>query len=701
MSREADLRRGLFPWLPVLFGLGALVYFSAPAEPSETLVMGDLALACAAALGGLAGPWQSRPLLLAAAMVLAGFGLAAERAARLSAPVLEYRYYGPIEGRLVEVGRSHAGAIRLTLDQVRLSRIPPHKTPHRVRVSLHGPDTGFLVEPGQNLMTTGHLSPPAAPAEPGGFDFRRHAWFESLGAVGYTRVPVLLWSAPAEVGLDLAVYRFRYALSAAIQARISGQPGAFAAAILTGDRSAIDRDRVDDLRATNLAHLLAISGLHMGLLTGTVFLALRTALALVPQLSLRLPEKKVAAVGALGAATVYLIISGAAVATERAFIMVSMMLLAVLVDRRAVSLRSVAWAALIVLVLRPEALVGPGFQMSFAATTALVVAFNAIRDWPPWRTLPTWARGPASLVLSSSVAGVATAPIAAAHFNIIAQYGLVANLACVPIVGMVVMPGALLALALQPLGAEWLGLVATEYGIRWILWVASSIAEWDGAVGYVPRPPVGVLGLILAGGLLAALGPFKVLRLSSVLPLAMALLLWTTVERPPLLVSESGGLLGLMTPQGRVLSRPKGEGFSARVWLENDGDGADQDIAARRPGLRKIDRVELQLTLEDKLIIQLRGKTGAARYTEACIHADLVILNTKHPQRDGCESLDLSRLRSTGAVSIAAGANGLRIKTARAREGARLWSGASARSGIFKRLAPGRNGTSQAYTGLQ
>ncbi|MDJ0993246.1 MAG: ComEC/Rec2 family competence protein [Dinoroseobacter sp.] len=696
MNHETDLRRVLFPWLPVLYGLGVLVYFSVVSEPPVWAGASALALGCAALLVGVAGPWRLRPVGLALCMVSAGFGLAAERTGRVSAPVLDYRYYGPIEGRLVEIDRSYAGAVRLTLDQVRLSRLAPRDTPQRVRVSLHGPPGDLVFEPGQLLMTTGHLSPPAAPAEPGGFDFRRHAWFERLGGVGYTRVPVLLWAEPDKVGAALTVYRFRYALSSGIRDRIAGQPGAFAAAILTGDRSGIDRDRVDDLRATNLAHLLAISGLHMGLLTGTVFLVLRSAIALVPAFALRVPEKKLAAVGALCAASAYLVISGAAVATERAFIMVSMMLLAVLVDRRAISLRSVAWAALIVLILRPEALVGPGFQMSFAATTALVVAFNAIRHWPPWKALPRWGRGPASLFLSSFVAGAATAPIAAAHFNIFAHYGLIANLASVPVMGMVVMPGALLALALLPVGAEGLGLMATDYGIRWILGVAGTIAEWDGAVGHVPRPPGAVLGLILAGGLLAALGPVKSLRLAGVIPVVLALGLWITVERPPLLVSESGGLLGLMTEQGRVLSRPKGEGFSARVWLENDGDGADQTEAAERPGLRQIDRAELHLTLEDQRIIQLRGKTGAARYAGACGRADLVILNTEVSARAGCRSLDVSRLRKTGAVAIAVDDAGLHITTARTQTGARLWSGAPARVDLWTYLVRGGAGAARA-----
>ncbi|KKK80916.1 hypothetical protein LCGC14_2818710, partial [marine sediment metagenome] len=217
-------------------------------------------------------------------------------------------------------------------------------------------------------------------------------------------------------------------------------------AILTGDRSGMGRDTLQALRDSNLAHLLAISGLHMGLLTGVVFSALRFALALIPALALGHPVKKYAAVGALLAGAGYLALSGGNVATQRAYIMVAVVLGAVLLDRRALTLRGVALAATIVLVLRPEALTGPGFQMSFAATTALIAVFRLMRDSGGPRA-PRLLQPVLALVVSSGVAGAATAPIAAAHFNQIAKFGLVANLLSVPLMGTLVMPAAVLAAA--------------------------------------------------------------------------------------------------------------------------------------------------------------------------------------------------------------------------------------------------------------
>lgn len=252
------------------------------------------------------------------------------------------------------------------------------------------------------------------------------------------------------------------------------------------------------LRASNMAHLLAISGLHMGLLTGFVFAAARTVLAAIPGAALRWPIKSWAAGVALIAAAIYLALSGGNVATQRAFIMVSVMLVAVMLGRRALTLRAVALAALIVLVLSPESLTGPGFQMSFAATTALVAVFRATRE-SPIRDLPGWVKPVIALVISSAVAGAATAPIGAAHFNTLSKYGLLANLLSVPLMGTVVMPLAVLAACLAPFGLSALALRMMEPAVNWILAVAHRVSELDGAVGHVASGPSWTLPVLALG----------------------------------------------------------------------------------------------------------------------------------------------------------------------------------------------------------
>jgi len=658
-------RGHLFAWAPVMVACGVGLYFALLVEPAPWMIGAAAAMAALLGVATRRAGAVGGPLLWAGALMLAGFALAGARAHLGAGPVLGWRYYGPVEGRIVAIDRSAADALRLTLDHVSLRDVSPWRTPARVRVSLHGTQGFIQPEPGQWVMMSAHLSPPGGPVEPGGFDFQRHSWFLRLGAVGYTRVPVLAL-APSEGGQWMA--RARMAMSARVQARLAGDTGAFAAAIMTGDRSAFGREALEALRVTNLAHLLAISGLHMGLLAGVVFGLFRLLFAAVPVVGLRVPAKKLSAALALPVAAVYLGLSGGNVATERAFVMVAVALMAVMADRRALSIRSVALSALIVLALRPEALLGPGFQMSFAATSALVLTYGWLRD----RAVPLgprWIRPAVSVLVSSFVAGIATAPVAAGHFNQFAHYGLIANLLSVPLMGTLVMPAAVMAASLMPFGLEALPLWVMGLGLDWILGVAHWVAGLKGARGTVVSPGAAVLPLLAGGMLMLALWRGR-LRFLGLAPVALSAGLWLGAERPLVLIAESGGLVGVMSAEGRALNRERGGGFVALNWLENDGDAADQAGAHGR---------WQSLPPDAGLgLLALRGKRAVAALRDCGGH-DWLVLNADPPrdlQNDlPCHLFHPAGLRQSGAVALwPDGEGGLRVVTARQITGTRLWN---------------------------
>ncbi|MBO6853932.1 MAG: ComEC/Rec2 family competence protein [Marivivens sp.] len=607
-AERLERQRGrLLLWAPVCLAFGIGIYFRLLREP-DVVVWGVIAGGAVALLlldRAMPSPWGLLPR--AVALVLAGMLLAGIRAQTVAAPVLDFRFYGPVEGRIVAIDRSASDAVRLTLDRVILGDMPFADTPERVRLSLHGRQ-GFIVpEPGMVVIATAHLSPPAGPVEPGGYDFRRAAWFDRLGAVGYTRRPVLMLYPPEE-GTGLWIARLRAHLSKAIRAGMPDGTGAFAAAILTGDRAAIPKVDTEALRRSNLAHLLAISGLHMGLLTGGVFVLARrlmVGLSLVTGWPMggALAIRRAAAVAALIAGGAYLLLSGGNVATERAFVMVAILFGAVLVGARAITLRAVAVAALVVLVRRPEEMLGPGFQMSFAATVALVAGFERGRAlFARTARCPVLLRWISGVVASSLIAGLATAPVALAHFNMSAQYGLLANVLAVPLMGTVVMPGAIFA------------------------------------------------------------------------AMAVAALWWAGTERPPVLVADTGGLIGWLGPEGRVLSKPQGDGFSADVWLENDGAPVAQEVAAAKAGfVREGRRVTLDLPNGARVVL-VTGKRALAELGGGCAGADVLIANTEDPRAmRPCDRYDAVRLRQTGALAISPLQGGLDVVTARARAGRRLW----------------------------
>ncbi|KAG1667658.1 ComE operon protein 3 [Nymphon striatum] len=645
----------------VLLAIGIAVYFAVDREPTFESCAASLLIGVFGIVAQRLSPEGLRGWVVAASLVVAGFGLGGVRANLVSEPVLGFRYYGPIEGRIIEIDRSQSDAVRLTLDRVVLARMDPRRTPASVRVSLHG-DQGFITpEPGQVVLMTGHLSPPSGPVEPGGFDFQRMAWFEGLGAVGYTRTPVLLGRVASEGQAGLWVYRKRVAISAGVRERLPGPSGAFAAAIMTGDRSGMAQDSLTALRASNLAHLLAISGMHMGILAAFVFAAFRYGLALWPYAALHWPTKKIAAVGALIVAAGYLALSGGSISTERAFVMVAVMLVAVLFDRRALTLRAVAIAALIVLTLRPEALFGPGFQMSFAATTALVAVFGVMRGTDvAW--LPRWLRPVGAVFVSSLVAGLATAPFAAFHFNQIAQFGLVANLLSVPLMGTVVMPAAVLSAVLAPFGLEMLGLWIMDLGLRWILSVAHFVAGLDAALRHVVTPGPEVLALIALGGVFVVVWRGGA-RWIGGLPIAAAFVLWQVAPRPAVLVAASGSLIGLMTDVGRDVSKERGEGFAAESWLENDGAPVAQELAYNRAGLIEEGRM-VWADIGDFSVINVRGATALAAIN-GCGGADVLITNQELGQMSDCEVYDINRLRRTGALAVWVSDGELRIESVR------------------------------------
>ena len=671
----AGARGHLFPFAPVAVGIGGGVYFSLLFEPSARALAGVWVLATLMVIAALRGPELARPLLWGVALACVGFAAAGMRTQNVAAPVMGWHRYGPIEGRIVTVDRSASDAVRLTLDAVVLPGVSPFETPARVRVSLHGDSLDIDPVAGTRVMVTGHFGPPSGPTEPGGFDFRRLAWFDRLGGIGYSRSPVLALDSP-QAGLGLSLTRLRQSISAGIQARLPGETGGFVAAILTGDRSGVGLETTENLRRSNLSHLLAISGLHMGLLTGVVFGALRAAMALLPAAALRLPIRKIAAFGALVAAASYLALSGGNIATQRAFVMAAAMLVAVMVERRAISLRSVGLAALILLLWRPEALLTAGFQMSFAATVALVSVFSALRTRRKGKSrsrpklLMRILRPLATAALCSLVAGVATAPISAAHFHRLTDYGLLANLVSVPLMGLLVMPSAVLAAVLWPIGAESIGLWLMEAGTRWILGVAAFFGGLDGAIRFVPSPPAWVVPVLGLAGLWLALWPGR-MRFVGVLAGAIAILGWSLSERPGLLIDRDGALVGVLAPEGRILSRPRGAGFVATRWLESDGDNSTQEDAAARAGMQPVPG-GVQFPYAGQDWVHLTGRRGEDALSQHCVAGVTVIINVRVSGSPGdCRLLDARALARTGAIAVTSAGDFI---TAQGLIGLRPWS---------------------------
>lgn len=671
-----------FLWSPILLACGISLYFSLPYEPSLIAAPAGV-LVLATLLWFLRHQGLVAALVLSALLIALGFAAASFRAWRVEAPTLSQEMAGDLVARIVDMERTERGGLSLLLAPRSFGDLRPDELPRLVRLTLRQQAPEW--PPGALIALRARLMPPPEPVEPGGFDYARQIWFEGIGAVGFAySVPEL--RAPAPAGFANALGQLRDAITTRIQTAIPGPAGAVAAALVTGEQRAIPDETANDLRNAGLAHVLSISGFHMVLFGGSLFWILRALMALVPGLALRAPIKKWAAAFAICGATFYLLISGMGIATQRSWIMIVLMFVAILLDRPALSLRNVALAALIILLWQPESLLGASFQMSFAAVVALISFYESdfvhrLNLWTssaqgPWRYILMPLTYAAGIATTSLVAGSATAPLAAWHFNRIALiYGLAGNMAALPIVATLVMPAALFALLLMPFGLDAPALRVMGLGVELMLTVAHFVSGWQGANDLVPSVPLLPLLLVVAGGLWLALWR-RVWRAAGVFPILVGFMLWSPSQRPDVLIDREGVVAAVRMADGRLAATTRRSSYALKEWLQHEGDlrppkeaGASRSIACDRHGCayREADRPAIDFPQDMDAL------------AEDCEVADIII--TRVPVRSAIRAscratliLDRFDLWRGGATSITFMPHGvMQVKTARNTRGERPW----------------------------
>lgn len=484
-------------WLPVALGVGVLLYFVPRFEPPLWWGLAALPLAAAALWCRARAPLGAWGLALLACLA-AGFALAAWHAGR-AAPMPELpRGAMALTGTVIEVDPL-PGGLRLTLAGAAWAEgMEPSARLIRVRLRANDP---ARPEPGDRVALRALIRPPSAPAYPGAWDFQRAAFFDGVAGSGFALGPVEI---TAQGGAAPPLSGLRARIEARVMAALPGAPGAIAAALLTGGQSGIPPAEMQAMRDSGLAHLLSVSGLHIAIVMGLVFALVRGGLALWPGFALRFGTKPWAAVAALAAGGFYMVLTGSQVPMQRSFAMAALVTLALLVGRRALSPRVLAFAAVAVLVLQPAAILGPSFQMSFAAVLALIAGFEAARPWLMGGTAPRplWQRAGLLLlgtVLTSVLAGLATTPFGLHHFGRLQVYGVAANALAVPLTSFLVMPAGMLALLLMPFGAEGPALALMGWGVAGILAVAQAVAAWPGAALAMAPLPAASLAVIALG----------------------------------------------------------------------------------------------------------------------------------------------------------------------------------------------------------
>jgi len=585
------------------------------------------------------------------------FAAATLHTVHIAHPVLRAPAWSVALTGFVEVSEERERSDRIVLRVHRVAGRRIDVAPERVRVAVR---RGTAPAVGSFVALKAHLSPPLAPLRPGGYDFARDMYFLQIGGSGYVLGRIKTDPPPVAPSAWLryaaTVDGMRTAINKRIRAVIPGDEGAIASALITGKRDAISLPVRDAFYVSSLAHILAISGFHMAVVAGILFFLIRGGLALIPSLASTRPIKKWAAAGALAAAAFYLVLSGAGVATQRSFVMIAIVLIGVMADRRALTFRTLTIATFAVLILAPQALVTPSFQMSFAAMLALIAGYQY---GLPWRAnadtsfgarMALWGgREIASLIFASLLAGLATTPYAAYHFHRVSPYGVLANLLAMPVVSAWVMPMGILGVATLPLGFDALFWQLMGQGIDWMIGVVLWVAHLPGANGHIHAFGTGPLLLGTAGLLLLCLLRTP-LRWSGAV-VAIAAGVWALLTpRPDILVAADGKAAAVRGADGRLSVLHAGrDTFAIKEWLAADGDARGAKDAHLHDGVR-CDADGCIGRLKDGRLISM-ALSGAA-FAEDCTRAAVVVGPRTAPGACAATLIDRNAWRANGAIAL-------------------------------------------------
>lgn len=684
LAELRDNETRVFLWAPVAFGLGAATYLESAREPSLWWLS---ILAFALATTWWAIRRRGASALVIGLVSLAAFGAAGALAAkvrsdRVAAPAMAGdREVRRVDGFVVDVVSPGAGGPRLLIAPVSISGLSTGETPRRIRVTIGENETPA---PGDAVSLRAMLGQPPPPAAPGSYDFARDAWFDSIGGVGFTIGDLgvaRLDPPPLRLRIVMAINAFRWSLAQRIRDRMGPVSGGIGAAMVTGHEAWITQEQTEAMRASGLAHILSISGLHMAIVGGFVFGAVRLGVAAWPWLALRAPGKKIAAGAGLVAVLGYLVISGAPPPAERAAITASVAFLAILFDRRAITLHGLAVAALMILVLKPETAGEPGFQMSFAATAALVALAEG---WPrPVKEIstPWWIRWPqagmtwlAASVAASLVAGLATAPFAMQHFNRVAMWGLPANLAVAPLSSFVIMPFLAIGTLLEPFGLGAPFLAVAGWGVDAMIAVANGFADAHGAQRIVASAPPQVLVVAFLGLMLLCLWKGRLRWIGA--PMALAVALWPRPAPPDAWIAADGATAAVRSGDAAVLLRTDAKRFGAELWARRRG------LTPATWNLYACDKRVCAPALGAPVLLSLawsRRTPDAETLSGLCVNSEVVVLRGPPPERTPPLCADTVLLTAEdfargGAAELYHRPDGWRIVWAQPLRGDRPWS---------------------------
>ncbi len=588
---KQDASRRLL-WIPVLFAFGISIYFSLSSEPSKWLT-----LAIIESLIILAAVFRHYPRILYVfgilAIILAGFTVVQIKSIWLSEEKQDFSEDAIyIRGKISSIDTNFQGRPRFIMENV--SDFNDKHIKGKIRITQRAKN--FNVDVGDCVEMAAVISPLSSEVVVGGYQFDRKGYFEGLKASGYaeSRWFKIDCATGDKKTFSNYIANFRREIVRHIHKTLPVDEAGIASAIIAGERGGIGKQLYEQYRNSGLAHFLSISGLHMSMLAGIMFFLIRFILAFVPPISLRLDTKKIAAIFAIILSFIYLLISGQAIPAQRAFIMTFVVLLGVLINRRAISMATISLAAFIVLFISPEVLVSASFQMSFAAVMGLIAFYekisskiskfievNGINKF--FRIIVLYISG---VVISDLIASIMTLPFAIYHFNMVAIYTTIGNFLAGPIIGLVIMPFVLMSLLFMPFGADSIFLKIVGAGISWVNEITSWVSSLPNAGYQVASMPHWGLMLIVFGGLWLMLWLSK-WRYFGIIAIFAGILSMFTVKTPDILISPEAKVVAFKNSSGELeIVSSRGGRFIKDVWKNKYKFSSSKTKLSEHPELR-------------------------------------------------------------------------------------------------------------------
>ena len=667
-----------FLWFPFFIGCGIGFYYALPYEPP--VILGAFVFIFSIMTFILfRGRGAERFFSIVFLLIALGFSAAQARTFMVHTPILQKEIkFAHVSGviQAVEDQGDEEGS-RLVLRNLEIEDLAPEHTPVRARLKIRR-DHGLMV--GQHIQVLAALNPPSAPVMPGAFDFQRYLYFQRIGAVGFIYKEYPGPYAGAQQGFAGVIETQRQAIARSVEKYMPYPAASVAIALMNGRMTAISEEDQDAFRDSGLAHLLSISGLHVGLFSGALFFISRLLMALIPGFALHRPIKKYAAVIAIIGAFYYMLLAGSPVPTQRSVLMTGIFFLAIILDRSPISLRMIAFAAMAVLLVFPESLLSASFQMSFGAVAALILFYDWLRPyWSAWQRQAGMLKKIAFYFLgvcfTTLIASMATAPFGLFHFQQFALYSLPANFIAVPVMAFIIMPGVLGALMLMPLGLEHLPLMLVEKGVDATLEIAHWAAAMPHAVLHVQAWPLGGLICLALGAFILALWQGH-LRALGLIPLAVCILIIFQHRQPDILIAADYDLTAFQGADHalHISTKRKGE-FIRENWARAYGFDPKADLSAWPREGREGDIA----CGEEGCMLNLKGydvfyTDDAAALARNCPKADIILSAVPAKNCNARLVIDLYDSKDRGAHAIWLDSAWPTVKTSAQIRGARPWS---------------------------